>query len=651
MGWTITEKIIAEHVVGGSMNRGEPVSIKIDQTLTHDVNGVMAYLEFEALGLERVKTELSVSYIDHNMIQADFRNPDDHRFLLDIAAKHGIVVSRPGNGICHQVHLERFDVPGKTLLGSDSHTTAAGGIGMLGLGAGGLDVAMAMAGEPFTLKMPKIIKVNLTGQLPPLVSAKNVVLELLRRVTVKGGVGKVYEYSGSGIETLNVAERSIITNMGTETGATTSIFPSDEVTRQWMRAQGREEQWKLLTADEDAIYDEVINIDLSRVEPLIALPHQPDKVVRVTEVAGKPVDQVVIGSCANSSLQDILAVAQLLKGKAVHPSVDAGLYIGSKQVYLESIARGALAEIVRAGVRVLESGCGACNGSGFAPPTEGISLRTTTRNFLGRCGHPTGNVHLVGPEAAVAAAISGVITDPRELETVPETFEIPEKFLVEDNMFVYPPASGVDVEIRRGPNIQPLPLVEPLQGIVAGETVIKLGDDITTDHIVPAGANFLPMRNNIPEISKYVFHVLENGFAARCQKIGGGFIAAGVNYGQGSSREQAALAPRYLGIKVILAKSFARIHMANLINFGILPLIFVNGEDHGKIEQGDQLEVDMETVKEHEQTVVRNKTQNTTIPVLHTLTAEEITIIKKGGRLNWIKDDHSLIREMNCSFY
>lgn len=642
MGWTVTEKIIAEHIVGGSMNRGETVSVKIDQTLTHDVNGVMAYLEFEALGLERVKTELSVSYIDHNMIQADFRNPDDHRFLLDIAAKHGIVVSRPGNGICHQVHLERFDVPGKTLLGSDSHTTAAGGIGMLGLGAGGLDVAMAMAGEPFTLKMPRIVKVNLTGQLPPLVSAKNVVLELLRRVTVKGGVGKVYEYSGSGIETLNVAERSIITNMGTETGATTSIFPSDEITRQWMKAQGREEQWKPLTADEDAIYDEVINIDLSRVEPLIALPHQPDKVVPVTEVAGKPVDQVVIGSCANSSLQDILAVAQLLKGKAVHPSVDAGLYIGSKQVYLESIARGALADIVRAGVRVLESGCGACNGSGFAPPTQGVSLRTTTRNFLGRCGHPTGNVHLVGPEAAVAAALSGVIADPRKLETVPETFEIPEKFLIEDNMFVYPPASGADIEIRRGPNIQPLPLVEPLQGIVTGETVIKLGDDITTDHIVPAGANFLPMRNNIPEISKYVFHVLENGFAARCQKIGGGFIAAGANYGQGSSREQAALAPRYLGIKVILAKSFARIHMANLINFGILPLIFVNGEGHGKIEQGDQLEVDMETVKEHEQTVVRNKTLNVTIPVLHTLTAEEITIIKKGGGLNWIKERSQL---------
>lgn len=638
MGLTITEKIISAHLVNGTMHRGEPVSVRIDQTLTHDVNGVMAYLEFEALGLKRVKTELSVSYIDHNMIQADFRNPDDHRFLLDIAAKHGIVVSRPGNGICHQVHLERFDVPGKTLLGSDSHTPAAGGVGMMGLGAGGLDVAMAMAGEPFTLKMPKVVKVNLTGQLPPLVSVKNVVLELLRRVSVKGGVGKVYEYSGSGIATLNVAERSIVTNMGTETGATSSLFPSDEITRQWMRAQGREDQWVPLAADEDAVYDEVIDIELSQVEPLIACPHQPDNVVPIREVAGKPVDQVVIGSCANSSLQDILAIAALLKGKAVHPHVDAGLYIGSKQVYLESIARGALSDIIKAGVRVLESGCGACNGSGFAPPTNGISLRTTTRNFLGRCGHPTGNVYLVGPEAAVAAAISGVITDPRELDVIPPTFVLPEKFLIEDNMFIYPPDNGEGIAIRRGPNIQPLPFVEPLQKIVSGVTVIKLGEDITTDHIVPAGANFLPMRNNIPEISKYVFHVVEANFAARSKEIGGGFIVAGSNYGQGSSREQAALAPRYLGIKGIIAKSFARIHMANLVNFGILPLVFVNSQDYEKIDQSDQLAVDIDSIRPHEQAIVRNTTKNIEFPVVTTLTAEEIEIVKKGGRLNWIKD-------------
>ena len=638
MGLTITEKIIASHLVGGTMERGEPVSIKIDQTLTHDVNGVMAYLEFEALGMERVKTELSVSYIDHNMIQADFRNPDDHRFLLDIAAKHGVVVSRPGNGICHQVHLERFNVPGKTLLGSDSHTTAAGGIGMLSLGAGGLDVAMAMAGEPFTLKMPKIVKVNVIGRLQPLVSAKNVVLELIRRVTVKGGVDKVYEYSGSGIETLTVAERSIITNMGTETGATTSLFPSDEVTRQWMRAQDREEQWVPLTADEDAVYDEEITIDLSLVEPLIALPHQPDNVVPIREVAGKPVDQVVIGSCANSSLQDILAIAALLRGKSVHPSVDAGLYIGSKQVYLESIARGAFADIIRSGVRVLESGCGACNGSGFAPPTNGVSLRTTTRNFLGRCGHPTGNVHLVGPEAAVAAALTGVITDPRELAPVPAKFEVPERFLIEDSMFVYPPENGTAIEIRRGPNIQPLPMVEPLKGLVSGEALLKLGEDITTDHIVPAGANFLPMRNNIPEISKYVFHVVETNFAKRSLETGGGFIVAGANYGQGSSREQAALAPRYLGIKGIIAKSFARIHMANLVNFGILPLLFVSGEDYDKVDQGDQLELDVEAIEAQAQAVVTNKTKNIKIPVINSLTPEEVEIVKKGGRLNWIKE-------------
>lgn len=638
MGLTLTEKIIAAHLVSGSMQRGEPVSIKIDQTLTHDVNGVMAYLEFEALGLEKVKTELSVSYIDHNMIQADFRNPDDHRFLLDIAARHGIVVSRPGNGICHQVHLERFDVPGKTLIGSDSHTPAAGGVGMMGLGAGGLDVAMAMAGEPFTLKMPKIVKVNLTGQLQPLVSVKNVVLELLRRVTVKGGVGKVYEYSGSGIATLNVAERSIITNMGTETGATSSLFPSDEITRQWLRAQGREDQWLPLAADADAVYDEVIDIDLSLVEPLIALPHQPDNVVPIREVAGKPVDQVVIGSCANSSLQDILAIAELLKGKAVHPHVDAGLYIGSKQVYLESIARGALAEIVKSGVRILESGCGACNGSGFAPPTNGVSLRTTTRNFLGRCGHPTGNVYLVGPEAAVAAALSGVITDPRELDTVPAKFEMPDTFLIEDNMFVYPPENGADITIRRGPNIQPLPLVEPLKVQETGEVIIKLGDDITTDHIVPAGANFLPMRNNIPEISKYVFHVVEANFAQRSKGAGGGFIVAGANYGQGSSREQAALAPRYLGVRGIIAKSFARIHMANLINFGILPLVFVNVQDYDKFEQGDQLEIDVAAITAQTQTAVINKTKNLEIPVINSLTPEELEIVKKGGRLNWIKE-------------
>lgn len=637
MGLTIAEKIISAHLVSGTLKRGEPINIRIDQTLTHDVNGVMAYLEFEAVGIDRVQTELAVSYIDHNLIQADFRNPDDHRYLLDVAAKHGIIVSRQGNGICHQVHLERFDIPGKTLLGSDSHTPAAGGVGMLGLGAGGLDVALAMAGESFPLKMPQIVKVYLTGNLQSFVSAKNVVLELLRRVTVKGGVNKIFEYSGPGIKTLNVTERSIITNMGTETGATASIFPSDEITRGWMCAQGRESQWVAIEADNDAVYDEVIGIDLSQIEPLIALPHQPDNVVTVREVEGLPVDQVVIGSCANSSLQDILSIANMLRDKTVHPNVDVGLYIGSKQVYLESVSRGAFSEIIKSGVRVLESGCGACNGSGFAPPTNGVSLRTTTRNFLGRCGHATGNVYLVSPEVAAAAAITGVITDPRKLGIMPVEFKMPDKFLIEDNMFVYPPEKGTDITIRRGPNISPLPTLDASPGVVSGQTLIKLGEDITTDHIVPAGANFLPMRNNTPEISKYVFHFVDTSFAARAKEAGGGFIVAGINYGQGSSREQAALAPRYLGVKAIIAKSFARIHLANLVNFGILPLVFVNESDYAKIAQGDQLALEFKTLLEQESAIVKNETQQLEIAVKSPLTYEELEIVKSGGRLNWIK--------------
>lgn len=637
MGQTIAEKIISAHLVSGAMKRGEPIHIKIDQTLTHDVNGVAAYLQFEAVGMDRVQNELAVSYIDHNLIQADFRNSDDHRYLMDVAAKHGIITSRMGNGICHQVHLERFDIPGKVLLGSDSHTPAAGGVGMLGLGAGGLDVALAMAGEPFSLKMPQIVKVNLTGKLQPFVSAKNVVLELLRRVTVKGGVNKIYEYAGPGISTLNVTERAIITNMGTETGATSSIFPSDEVTKAWMRAQNRENEWHPLAADQDAVYDDVIEIDLSQIEPLIALPHQPDQVVPISEVEGLPVDQVVIGSCANSSLQDILSIANMLENNSVHPRVDAGLYIGSKQVYLESVARGAFMAVIKAGVRVLESGCGACNGSGFAPPTNGISLRTTTRNFLGRCGHPSGNVYLVGPEVAAASAITGVITDPRKLGIMPVEYQMPEKFMIEDNMFVYPSESGSEISIRRGPNISPPPVLEALPDVISSPVLIKLGEDITTDHIVPAGANFLPMRNNTPEIAKYVFHVVDASFAKRAQEAGGGFIVAGVNYGQGSSREQAALAPRYLGVKTIIAKSFARIHLANLVNFGILPLVFINESDYEKIDQGDHLSIEFETILDNESATVINTSKQLDILVKSPLTSEELEIVKKGGRLNWIK--------------
>ena len=638
MGFTMTEKIISQHLIEGSLARGTRIGVKIDQTLTHDVNGVMAYLEFEATGVARTKTELSVSYIDHNMIQADFKNPDDHRYLLDIAEQHGIIVSRPGNGICHQVHLERFSCPGKTLLGSDSHTPMAGGVGMMGLGAGGMDVALAMAGEPFYFTMPKVIKVNLTGKLPPYVSAKNVAFAMLRRLTVKGGVNKVLEYTGEGVGSLSVPERAIITNMGTETGATTSLFPSDEITRRWFAAQAREAQWLPLAADADAVYDEVIDLDLATLEPLIALPHQPDRIVPLAQVAGTPVDQVVIGSCANSSLQDMITVAALMKGHKVHKRVDAGVYIGSKQVYLECAARGVLGALAEAGIRILESGCGACNGSGFAPPTDGVSLRTTTRNFLGRSGTASAGVHLVAPETAVAAAITGVITDPRALVNPVPAFDVPEKLIVEDSMFVYPPASPPsDLVVRRGPNISPLPALGALPAVLTGETLLKVGEDVTTDHIVPAGANFLPIRNNTPEISKYVFHVLDASFAERAKASTGGFVIAGVNYGQGSSREQAALAPRYLGVQAIVAKSFARIHLANLVNFGILPLVFADAADYDKISQGDQLSLALAAVKEKAASVLTNQTTGQTIQVTTPLFQEEIDIIQGGGRLNWIK--------------
>lgn len=638
MGLTMTEKIIAQHLVEGELARGTRIGVKIDQTLTHDVNGVMAYLEFEATGVERTKTELSVSYIDHNLIQADFKNPDDHRYLLDIAEKHGIVVSRPGNGICHQVHLERFSCPGKTLLGSDSHTPMAGGVGMMGLGAGGMDVALAMAGEPFFFTMPKIIKVHLTGKLPPYVSAKNVAFEMLRRLTVKGGVNKVLEYTGPGVESLSVPERAIITNMGTETGATSSLFPSDDITRRWFVAEERETQWAPLAADEDARYDDVIEIDLAALEPLIALPHQPDRVMDIAAVSGTPVDQVVIGSCANSSLQDMLTVAALVKGHKVHKRVDAGVYIGSKQVYLECAARGVLGTLAEAGIRILESGCGACNGSGFAPPTNGVSLRTTTRNFLGRSGTASAGVHLVAPETAVAAAITGVITDPRTLTNPVPAFTLPEKLKIEDSMFVYPPAvPDRELVIRRGPNISPLPELGALPAVLTGNTLIKVGEDVTTDHIVPAGANFLPIRNNTPEISKYVFHVLDNTFAERSKASSCGFVVAGANYGQGSSREQAALAPRYLGVQAIVAKSFARIHLANLVNFGIMPLVFVDAADYEKISQGDQLSIALADVREKAPATLNNATTGAVIAVTTPLFQEEIEIIRGGGRLNWIK--------------
>lgn len=640
MGMTLTEKLISSHLVSGTMKKGEPVGIKIDQTITHDVTGVMVYLEFEAMCLPKVKTELSVSYIDHNMIQADFRNPDDHKFLIDAAAKFGAVCSRPGNGILHQLHLERFAIPGKSMLGADSHTPTAGGLGMLGLGSGGLDVAMAMAGEPFVIPMPAVVKVELTGELQPWVSAKNIILELLRRVSVKGGVGKVFEYTGPGVETLSVPERAIITDMGAETGATTSIFPSDEIARQWMKVQGREAQWIPLAADDDAVYDEVIQIDLSSIEPLIALPHQPDNVVPVREVAGKPIDQVVAGSCTNSSLQDILSMAHILKGKKIAPTVDAALNYGSRQVMLESMERGANAAIAQAGVRILENFCGSCNGSGFAPATGSVSLRTHPRNFLGRSGTADAQVHLVAPETAAASALTGVITDPRTLDMEPYVYTMPEQMVIDDSMFLLPPqdpAEAAAIEIRRGPNIRPLPSFDPMADVLEGETLIKLGDDITTDHIVPAGANFLPIRSNTPEISKHVFRVVDNTFPERAQDAGGGFIVAGANYGQGSSREQAALCPRYLGVKAVLAKGFARIHLANLVNFGIVPLLFEDNAAYESVDQGDKLHLDVNNIKIGGTFAVKNLTKGTEIAVKTPITAGDLEILREGGRLNWIK--------------
>ena len=636
MGLTLTEKIISKHLVEGEMKRGEEIAIKIDQTLTQDATGTMAYLQFEAMGVPRVKTELSVSYVDHNTLQTDFRNADDHRYLQSVAAKYGIYFSRPGNGICHQVHLERFAVPGKTLLGSDSHTPTAGGIGMLAIGAGGLDVACAMAGEPFYLKMPKVVNVYLEGELPPFVSAKDVILEVLRRIGVKGAVNKVLEYTGPGVKTVNVPERATITNMGTETGATTSIFPSDEITKKFMEAQGRGDQWIELKPDEDAEYDEKIEINLSELEPLIALPHSPGNVKPVSEVEGIPVDQVCIGSCTNSSLRDMKVVANLLKGRKVHPRVSLTISPGSRQVVLHLIESRELSYIVEAGARILENACGPCIGMGQAPPTDGVSVRTFNRNFLGRSGTKSAKVYLASPETAVACAVSGEITDPRKLGEYPK-IELPERFIIDDSMIIPPPEDGSKVEIIRGPNIKPLPEFKPLPEKLEGEVLIKVGDDITTDHIMPAGAKILPLRSNIPEISKHVFEVVDPNFYSRAMEKGGGFIIGGENYGQGSSREHAALAPKYLGVKAVIAKSFARIHLANLINFGIVPLLFENKDDYDKIEQNDKLEIDLSTL-EQGKVIARNVSKNVEIPLVHTLSRRDIIILKAGGKLMYIRN-------------
>lgn len=634
---TLTEKILKEHLVVGEMTKGAPIGIRIDQTLTQDATGTMAYLQLEAMGVDQVKTDLSVSYVDHNTLQSGFENADDHKYLQTVAKKHGVFFSRPGNGICHQVHLERFGRPGATLLGSDSHTPTGGGIGMIAIGAGGLDVACAMAGEPFMLNMPRVAEVHLTGALRKGVSAKDVILKVLSLLTVKGGVGKVIEYTGDGVKTLSVPERATIANMGAELGATTSIFPSDEVTRDFLRREGREDVYRALSADEGAVYDERYVIDLVALEPLIALPHMPDVVKTVREVAGQPIDQVAIGSCTNSSYRDIMTVASILDGKRVAPNVSLVLSPGSRQVLSMVVEAGGLQKILAAGARLLECTCGPCIGMGQSPVTDAWSLRTFNRNFKGRSGTLSANVCLVSPETAAASAIAGVIADPRE--AVFELPEEPQAFLVDDSMIYAPEKEHPEsVEVVQGPNIRPLPENTPLAAVVEKEVVIKVGDNITTDHIMPAGAKVLPYRSNIEKISEFVFRDVQEGFKEHCRKAGGGIIVAGENYGQGSSREHAALAPMYLGIKAVIAKSFARIHAANLVNFGIVPLLFDEAADYEMVAEGDVLRIDFSALAEDAPVRVENCTKRTSFPTHHALSALDIDMLRAGGKLNYIKN-------------
>jgi aconitate hydratase len=633
MKQTVAEKIISQHLAQGKMVTGEEIALKIDHTLTQDSTGTLAYLEFEAMGIPKVKTELSLSFVDHNMLQNDFRNADDHRYLQGVAAKYGIVFSRPGNGICHQLYLERFAKPGTTLLGSDSHTPTAGGMGMVAIGAGGLDVAAAMAGEPFYLEMPSILGIKLTGKLSPFVSAKDVILQILEHLTVKGGVNKILEYYGSGVKTLSVPERGTITNMGTETGATTSLFPSDETTRLFLKAQSREDQWSELKADEDATYAEVLEIDLAKVEPLIALPHSPDNVKSVSELEGTPVDQVCIGSCTNSSLRDLKIVSALLKGKKVSENTSLTVSAGSRQAMQNLSASGELNSLIESGARILENACGPCIGIGQAPTTEGVSLRTFNRNFKGRSGTQDAKVYLVSPETAVAAALTGKIVDPRKLGKYPE-IAMPQKFVLSDAMFIYPTAKP-SIAVVMGPNIKPLPTFKPTPNKLSGEVLLKLGDNISTDDILPGGSEIMSLRSNIPEISKYLFVNVDKTFAARAIEKKGGFIVGGENYGQGSSREHAALAPKYLGVKAIIAKSFARIHMANLVNFGILPLTFADKRDYAGVVQGDVL--DLEVNELTQRLCIKNLTQKTMINVNLCLSDLEKSLVKAGGKLAAIK--------------
>ena len=642
MGLTLTEKILKAHVIDGEFIKGSEIGLRIDQTLTQDATGTMAYLEFEAMEIPRVKTERSVAYIDHNTLQSGFENADDHRFIGSVAKKHGIYYSRPGNGICHQVHLERFGIPGKTLIGSDSHTPTGGGLGMIAIGAGGLDVAVAMGGGAYYITYPKIVKVNLTGKLQPWVAAKDVILKVLQIMTVKGGVGKIIEYTGEGVKTLSVPERATITNMGAELGATTSIFPSDEITRSFLKAQGREDVWSEQKADDDAEYDEIIEINLSELEPMVACPHSPDNVKNVAEIAGMKIDQVCIGSCTNSSLLDMMKVAHILKGKTVNPDVSLSIAPGSKQVLNMISMNGCLSDIISAGARILESACGPCIGMGQSPNSKGVSLRTFNRNFEGRSGTKDGQIYLVSPEVAAISAITGCLTDPRTIGEMPE-FKLPEQFDINDNMVTLP--VDVDnmneVDILRGPNIKPFPATTPLVDAIDCKCSLKVGDNITTDHIMPAGAKILPLRSNIPEISKYCFTVCDEAFPERAKSLGKSIIVGGVNYGQGSSREHAALAPLHLGVKAVLVKSFARIHRSNLINAGILPLTFVNENDYDMINEGDDLVINgvIDDIKNGNNLIIKNNTNGKEIEVNCELSGRAKDIIIAGGLLNYTKEN------------
>ncbi|HIR07500.1 MAG TPA: aconitate hydratase [Candidatus Pullichristensenella stercoripullorum] len=640
MGYTIAQKIIREHLVAGEMTPGAEIGLRIDQTLTQDATGTMAYLALEAMHVPRVRTELSVAYIDHNTLQCGFENADDHRYIQSVARKYGVRFSRPGNGICHQVHLERFGKPGKTLIGSDSHTPTGGALGMLAMGAGGMDVAVAMAGGAYYINMPRMFKVNLTGKLSPWVSAKDISLEILRILSVRGGRGAIIEWGGEGIQTLSVPERATITNMGTELGATTSIFPADEVTREFLRAQGREEDFTPLASDPDAVYDRVIDIDLSTLEPLCACPHSPDNVKAARELEDVRVDQVCVGSCTNSSLRDLLRVAAILKGRTVAPTVSLSISPGSRQVLQMLSACGALADILSSGARVLECACGPCIGMGFSPNSGGVSVRTFNRNFEGRSGTRDAQVYLASPEVAAASAILGHIADPRELGEYPEV-HVPEHFYADDSGVLMPasPEEARNVEVVRGPNIRPMPLGEPLKDEISAPLTLKVGDNITTDHIMPAGAKILPYRSNVPKLSEFCFTVCDETFPQRAKAAGRSIIVGGANYGQGSSREHAALVPMYLGVRAVVAKSFARIHAANLINYGILPLTFVNAGDYDRLTQGDDVTISgIFAGLESGEFTLTDRTTGETFALACELSPRQREILRDGGLLAYTRE-------------